>query len=120
MHIFVCARTHFRSQNKTTVPYTNGSAVWLLRYRAGFTQKVCLFTSHADTHDGQHGAYNNCQENKEDYQVRAEQDSTGTVQPPSVREIQRQTDNPPVRREERGFIKHARRKYRELILSNQG
>lgn len=63
-----------------------------------------LFTSHADTHHGQHSAYDNRQENKENNQVSAEQDSTRTVQLPSMHKIQSQTSNPPVDKEESGFI----------------
>ena len=54
-----------------------------------------MFTFHADTHDGWHGAYDNCQENDEHDQVTAEQDATRTVQLPSVHEVERQDADPP-------------------------
>ena len=56
----------------------------------------CSVTSHADTHDGRHGANDNGQENDEDDQVAAEQDPASTVQPPPVSDVQGQNADPPV------------------------
>lgn len=82
---------------------------------------MCLFTSHADTHHGQHGAYDNCQENKQNNQVGAEQGSTRTVQLPPMHEIQRQTSDPSVDKEESGFIKQEYEEIKEVnILQRKG
>ena len=63
-----------------------------------YVNKFLSFTFHADTHDGRHCTYNNCQENDKNDQVTAEQNSTCTVQLPSVHEIQSQNANPPAKR----------------------
>ena len=52
-------------------------------------------TSHADAHDGRHGAYDDRQERQEHDQVAAEQGAPRAAQLPSVHEVQRQDASPP-------------------------
>ena len=71
-----------------------------VKKRIGVKEKRQLFTSHADTHDGRHGAYDKCQEDNKHNQVTAEQGTTGAIQLPSVLEVQGQNANPPAEKHE--------------------